>query len=95
MISRYNLERRTAEGHPTTPISLCPESYDPQGKSCTVSGWGHLKSKGSGVPDKLREVQVQVLHQHICAKMLNGYPWDSSTDTMLCAGGEDKVRQIN
>ena len=23
--------------------------------------------------------------------MLSGYPWDSSTHTMLCAGGEDKV----
>ena len=41
----YNLERRTEEGHPTRPVSLCPESFDPQGQSCVVSGWGHLKSK--------------------------------------------------
>merc|ERR1711982_118963 len=26
----------------------------------------------------------------ICQKMLNGYPWDQNTETMLCAGGEDK-----
>ena len=47
--------------------------------------------KGSGVPDMLREVEVKVLHSNICAKMLSGYPWDRKTDTMLCAGGEDKV----
>ena len=41
----YNLERRTEEGHPTRPVDLCPESFDPQGQSCVVSGWGHLKSK--------------------------------------------------
>jgi len=86
----YNLERRTEEGHPTRPVSLCPESFDPQGQSCVVSGWGHLKSKGSGVPDMLREVKVKVLHENICGKMLAGYPWDRKTDTMLCAGGEDK-----
>ena len=34
------------------------ESFEPQGKKCTVSGWGHLKSKGSSVPDKLRKVVV-------------------------------------
>ena len=39
----------------------------------------------------LREVQVKVLHENICGKMLSGYPWDRKTDTMLCAGGEDKV----
>merc|ERR1712126_368872 len=86
----YNLELRALEGHPTAPVKLCPESFQPQGKSCTVSGWGHLKSKGSGVPDNLREVQVQVLHDSICAKMLAGYPWDKETKTMLCAGGKDK-----
>jgi len=89
-MTTYNLEMRTAEGHPTTPIKLCPESFEPQGRDCTVSGWGHLKSKGSGVPDMLREVQVKVLHDNICQKMLNGYPWDQKTETMLCAGGEDK-----
>ena len=41
----------------------------------------------------LREVEVKVLHENICGKMLSGYPWDRKTDTMLCAGGEDKVRQ--
>ena len=56
-----------------------------------LQGWGHLKAKGSGVPNKLREVEVKVLYDDICAKMLSGYPWDSSTQTMLCAGGEDKV----
>ena len=44
------------------------------------------------MPDMLREVQVKVLHENICGKMLSGYPWDRKTDTMLCAGGEDKVR---
>ena len=41
----------------------------------------------------LREVEVKVLHENICGKMLSGYPWDRKTDTMLCAGGEDKVRK--
>ena len=86
----YDLERRTEEGHPTRPVSLCPESFQPQGRNCTVSGWGHLKSKGSAVPPKLREVEVLVLHTEICSKMLEGYPWDRKTNTMLCAGGEDK-----
>ena len=34
---------------------------------------------------------LQVLHEKICTKMLKGYPWDRTTHTMLCAGGEDKV----
>ena len=89
----YDLERRSAQGHPTRAVNLCPESWSPQGSNCTVSGWGHLKSKGSGVPDMLREVEVRVLHDDICAKMLSGYPWDPSKQTMLCAGGEDKVCQ--
>ena len=88
----FNLEERSEEGHPTRPVSLCPESFQPQGRNCTVSGWGHLKSRGSSVPDKLREVSVVVLHTNICTKMLAGYPWDRQTNTMLCAGGEDKVR---
>merc|ERR1711970_1123654 len=75
---------------PILPVSICKESFDPSGEKCTVSGWGHLKSKGSSVPDKLRSVSVTVLHDNICAKMLLGYPWDSSDKTMICAGGEDK-----
>merc|ERR1719474_1041087 len=75
---------------PILPVSICKESFDPSGHKCTVSGWGHLKSKGSSVPDKLRSVSVRVLHKSVCSKMLTGYPWDPKTDTMLCAGGEDK-----
>ena len=45
------------------------------------------------MPDMLREVEVKVLHKDTCGKMLSGYPWDRKTDTMLCAGGEDKVRK--
>ena len=86
----YHLERKAKKSHPTTPVSLCNESFQPQGRNCTVSGWGHLKSKGSSVPDKLREVSVTVLHDSICQKMLKGYPWDPNTETMLCAGGADK-----
>merc|ERR1711936_1232339 len=85
-----DLERLKQAEHPTRPVSLCKESFQPQGRNCTVSGWGHLKSKGSSVPDKLRQVSVTVLHDQICQKMLQGYPWDPDTDTMLCAGGEDK-----
>jgi len=81
---------RAGSAHPLVPVPLCRESFEPQGKKCTVSGWGHLKSKGSSVPDKLRKVSVKVLHDNICAKMLHGYPWDSSDKTMICAGGEDK-----
>ena len=47
------------------------------------------------MPDMLREVEVKVLHKDTCGKMLSGYPWDRKTDTMLCAGGEDKVRKWN
>ena len=75
---------------PILPVSICKESFDPSGQQCTVSGWGHLKSKGSSVPDKLRSVLVPVLATSVCGKMLSGYPWDTRTSTMLCAGGEDK-----
>merc|ERR1711887_174406 len=78
---------RAGSAHPLVPVPLCRESFEPQGKKCTVSGWGHLKSKGSSVPDKLRKVSVTVLHDNICAKMLHGYPWDSSDKSMICAGG--------
>jgi len=76
--------------HKIKNVPLCRKSFEPQGKNCTVSGWGHLKSKGSSVPNKLREVSVLVLHGETCAKMLSGYPWDNKENTMLCAGGEDK-----
>jgi len=84
-VSRMNTEKR-----PLIPVSLCRDSFQPQGKNCTVSGWGHLKAKGSSVPSLLREVSVTVLHDSICKKMLQGYPWDPKSNTMLCAGGEDK-----
>lgn len=85
-------ESRKAEtkNHKAVPIPLCQESFQPQGKSCVVSGWGHLKSKGSSVPNLLRETEVLVLHDEMCAKMLKGYPWDPKEKTMICAGGEDK-----
>jgi secreted trypsin-like serine protease len=78
------------KGHKVESVSVCRESFEPQGKTCVVSGWGHLKSKGSGVPDTLREVAVQVLHDESCKKFLKGFPWDPSTKSMLCAGGQDK-----
>ena len=49
-----------------------------------------FQAKGSHVPNKLREVEITVLHNSICKKMLEGYPWDQKTNTMICAGGEDK-----
>jgi len=84
------LSRMNTMATPLVPVPLCSESFEPQGRNCTVSGWGHMMAKGSHVPSKLREVSVTVLHNSICEKMLAGYPWDPSTDTMLCAGGEDK-----
>jgi secreted trypsin-like serine protease len=88
--TKSHLERQSKKGHQIIPVSLCKESFQPQGRNCTVSGWGHLKSKGSTVPDKLREVSVRVLHDSVCQKMLKGFPWDPNTESMLCAGGEDK-----
>merc|ERR1712080_535277 len=97
-LSLIQLERtkedsnREAAGstHPFVPVPLCRSSFEPQGKNCTVSGWGHLKNKGSTVPNKLMKVSVAVLHDTTCSKMLKGYPWDRVGKTMLCAGGEDK-----
>merc|ERR1719295_2439298 len=54
------------DGHVYKQIPLCSQSFDPEGKSCVVSGWGHLKAKGSSVPNKLQEVSVQVLHKATC-----------------------------
>merc|ERR1711892_1052114 len=84
------LSRMNKEETPFIPVQLCSESFEPQGRNCTVSGWGHMMAKGSHVPNKLREVAVTVLHNSICERMLEGYPWDHNTDTMICAGGEDK-----
>jgi len=72
------------------PVSLCEDSFVPSGHQCTVSGWGHLQSKGSSVPSKLRSVDVPVLSRAVCQDMLSGYPWDNRYSTMLCAGGQDK-----
>jgi len=83
-----NLDR--LNHHQVKNISVCPQSFDPEGQDCVVSGWGHLKHKGSSVPTILREVSLRVLHADTCAKMLNRYPWDPKDSTMLCAGGEDK-----
>lgn len=72
------------------PVPLCDNDFDPSGVDCKVSGWGHLKAKGSSVPDKLRQVSVTVLKEKQCMKMLAGYPWDAAHDTMICAGGGEK-----
>jgi len=86
-----DIKKEAAESqHPLVPISLCSESFEPQGKQCIVSGWGHLQSKGGRVPDRDREVSVTVLHDVICDEMLRGYPWDRHGKTMICAGGADK-----
>jgi len=90
MTSTAEVASRRNSGHEFHNVNLCRAAFNPEGQMCTVSGWGHLKSKGSGVPDKLREVAVRVLHGATCGKMLNGYPWDPETRTMLCAGGEDQ-----
>ena len=81
-----NLQNK--EAPQTAPVSLCSSLFDPQGRNCLVSGWGHMKSTGSEVPIKLRKVSLRVVHDHLCARMLQGLPWDQHT--MLCAGGEDK-----
>jgi len=86
--SPENLDR--VSNHIVKNVPLCPKTFEPEGEDCTVSGWGHLKSKGSSVPNMLREVSVRVLHGETCAKMLKRYPWDAEDKTMLCAGGEDK-----
>jgi len=86
--SPENIDR--TKSHAVKVIDLCRASFQPEGRNCTVSGWGHLKQKGQRVPDKLRKVSVRVLHGEICAKMLESYPWDSKDNTMICAGGEDK-----
>jgi len=83
-------QNRRSRRHKVKSIPICKKSFQPQGEECTVSGWGHMKSHGSVVPAKLREVGVLVLHDESCQKMLKGYPWDSSNRTMICAGGEDK-----
>ena len=43
--TQFDLERRSAAGHPTSPVPLCPAAFQPQGSNCTVSGWGHMKAK--------------------------------------------------
>jgi len=83
-------ENRRSIRHKFKPIPICKKSFQPQGRECTVSGWGHTKHYGGVVPTKLREVGVLVLHDESCQKMLHGYPWDPSNRTMICAGGEDK-----
>jgi len=85
---QLNLDRK--KGHKFEKINICKPSFQPQGRNCTVSGWGHLKANGSGIPDKLREVSVLVLHDESCKTMLSKYPWDPKNKTMLCAGGADK-----
>jgi len=82
--------RNRITNHISKNVTICPADFDPEGMDCTVSGWGHLKSRGSSVPSVLREVSVRVLHSETCAKMLKRYPWDPKDSTMLCAGGEDK-----
>jgi len=73
-----------------SPIGLCSPDVELEGRKGIVSGWGHLKSKGSSVPDHLRDVEVDILHQSMCERMLDGYPWDGVSRSMICAGGEDK-----
>jgi hypothetical protein len=58
------------ENHPSVPIKLEPEDFDPTGLACVVSGWGHLKSKGGFAPKMLQEVTVHAVSKEGCMAML-------------------------
>ena len=73
------------------PIQLPPTDFDPSGRTCTVSGWGTLKSGGWGTPKILQMVDVLVPSNDVCDQMLpDNLPWDKRTNSMICAGGKDK-----
>lgn len=73
-----------------SPISLCRSNFELPGRRCIVSGWGHMKARGSHVTEKLRQASLMVLKPSVCTKLLSAFPWDSIKNTMLCAGGTER-----
>merc|ERR1712045_645440 len=63
-----------------------PEQEQQSTGSCTVSGWGTLKSGGSCCPMKLMKVDVPVVEESTCK---NEYPF-SIAESMICAGEHGK-----
>jgi len=73
------------------PAHLPSLDFDPTGRTCTVSGWGRLKSGGWEKPKYLQKVDVLIPSNTVCAQMLpSNLPWDDQTDSMICAGGKDR-----
>jgi len=96
-LSLLELEAEPIQGRNDNPeyemeaAALPSKDFDPTGLSCTVSGWGRLKSGGWDHPHILQRVDVLVPSNDMCAKMMPDYlPWDETENSMICAGGSDK-----
>jgi len=77
--------------HPMEPVNIPDENFESSGKYCRVSGWGRLESGGFERPKVLRLVDVLVPTNKVCGEMIpKNLPWDSETNSMICAGGADK-----
>lgn len=75
--------------HPITAMNLPPKGANFAGKTCVVSGWGHLQAGSHPGPKRLQVVDVEMVTQSGCAHMLgSGLPWNA--EAMVCAGGRDK-----
>ena len=66
-----------SENHPAMAMNIPTNDMEITGKTCTVSGWGRLKSGGFQRPHILRIVDVLVPSNDVCAEMLgSNLPWD-------------------
>ncbi|XP_008190743.1 uncharacterized protein LOC103312277 isoform X2 [Tribolium castaneum] len=71
------------------PICLPPPGQMvPDGRLCTVVGWGQLFEVGRIFPDTLQEVLVPVISTAECRKRTVFLPLYKITDDMFCAGYE-------
>jgi len=78
------------KSHHYETIDLCPAEFKPQGRMCTVTGFGQEQHNDYGSSVNLRMVTIKVLHDASCKEALARYPWDAKNHTMICAGGADK-----
>ncbi|XP_072516401.1 mast cell protease 8-like [Salminus brasiliensis] len=82
-IMLLKLKKSTANSRNAAQISI-PKTNAAKGHSCSVAGWGCLKTNGSR-SNVLMEANVRILPSKICKEQWSFY----NDATMLCGGGHN------
>ncbi|XP_066475284.1 ovochymase-2 [Tiliqua scincoides] len=88
-IALLKMDGRFKYGLTVLPVCLPDpgEKFDP-GFICTTCGWGRLRENGR-LPGVLHEVNLPILDQGLCSRVLSTLKKPVRGDTLMCAGFPD------